>query len=103
MPITPTNAPASSYPQNTTPSSISFCNFSLDMYGSVQQSAGIIPLYACAPSLMMVQISSKSRSSQRRIIGIQPPDTAQKSSEIFPTCGQFHSTFDQSSHSLSID
>src|SRR6266849_2444741 len=42
------------------------------MYGSVQRSAGIVPLYACAPSLMMVQISSKSWSSQRRIMGTHP-------------------------------
>jgi uncharacterized protein len=29
------------------------------MYGSLQRSAGIVPLYACAPSLMMIQISRR--------------------------------------------
>src|ERR1700680_1908640 len=78
MPITPINAPPSPQPQNTTPPSSSSCNFSLDIYGSVQRSAGIVPLYTCAPSLMMAQITSKSRASQRRIIDPQLPKRIRK-------------------------
>src|SRR6516165_7185936 len=76
MPITPSSAPCSSKPQNSTPSRISRRNSSRDMYGSFQRSRGITPLYACAPSLMICQIASKSLSLHFRIMCDASPCSA---------------------------
>src|SRR5260370_1436100 len=46
------------------------------MYGSVQRSAGMIPLYACAPSLMMAQIASKSATAADHHVRTPPRLTA---------------------------
>src|SRR4030042_6731797 len=60
--MTPIKASSSSNPQKQTRSSISCFSSSLDMYSSCQQSIGITPLYACAASLMISRITSKSES-----------------------------------------